>query len=180
MLTYFMAICNILKAFGIFYDHLVHIVFIWYIFQLWYHVPRKIWQPRRCLRQIVELQERPWFSDWYFLLPRIVSLFCHLSNSHSWLTSSKIKPLFARKKNPKTKYSRQPVIIFPKIYLHWNEKKNCFKTLRRNKRRFRDYNRTNRNLAEIPMYVHTYDAIFCYRNSENIRANHSLNLLSLR
>jgi hypothetical protein len=66
-----MAICNILRRFGIFYDHLVHFVFIWYIFPvlekstigyilweigyvfsnvvyftpLWYIVPRKIWQP---------------------------------------------------------------------------------------------------------------------------------------
>jgi hypothetical protein len=32
MLQYFMAICNILCPFGIFYDHWVHIVFIWYIF----------------------------------------------------------------------------------------------------------------------------------------------------
>jgi hypothetical protein len=29
---YFMAIWNILQTFGIFYDHLVHFVFIWYIF----------------------------------------------------------------------------------------------------------------------------------------------------
>jgi hypothetical protein len=28
----FMAIWNILPKFGIFYDHLVHFVFIWYIF----------------------------------------------------------------------------------------------------------------------------------------------------
>jgi hypothetical protein len=32
MLIYFMAIWNILQTFGIFYDHLVHFVFIWYIF----------------------------------------------------------------------------------------------------------------------------------------------------
>jgi hypothetical protein len=32
MLIYFMSICNILWTFGIFYDHLVHYVFIWYIF----------------------------------------------------------------------------------------------------------------------------------------------------
>jgi hypothetical protein len=32
MLIYFMAIWNILWIFGIFYDHLVHFVFIWYIF----------------------------------------------------------------------------------------------------------------------------------------------------
>jgi hypothetical protein len=32
MLTYFMAIWNILPIFGIFYNHLVHSVFIWYIF----------------------------------------------------------------------------------------------------------------------------------------------------
>jgi hypothetical protein len=31
MLMYFMAICNILWAFGILYDHLVHFVPIWYI-----------------------------------------------------------------------------------------------------------------------------------------------------
>jgi hypothetical protein len=66
----FMALWNILQTFGIFYDNLVHFVFIchifsrfgsmyqekfgtiWYIlcsfgtlFHLWYHVPRKIWQP---------------------------------------------------------------------------------------------------------------------------------------
>jgi hypothetical protein len=29
MLIYFMALWNILQAFGIFYDHLVHFVFIW-------------------------------------------------------------------------------------------------------------------------------------------------------
>jgi hypothetical protein len=29
---YFMAIWNILQIFGIFYDHSVHFVFIWYIF----------------------------------------------------------------------------------------------------------------------------------------------------
>jgi hypothetical protein len=27
-----MSICHILRTFGIFYDHLVHFVFIWYIF----------------------------------------------------------------------------------------------------------------------------------------------------
>jgi hypothetical protein len=32
MLIYFMAIWNILWRFGIIYDHLVHIFFIWYIF----------------------------------------------------------------------------------------------------------------------------------------------------
>jgi hypothetical protein len=32
MLIYFMAIWNILRTFGIFYDHLVHFVFVWYIF----------------------------------------------------------------------------------------------------------------------------------------------------
>jgi hypothetical protein len=32
MLIYFMPICNILQALGIFYDHLVHSVFILYIF----------------------------------------------------------------------------------------------------------------------------------------------------
>jgi hypothetical protein len=32
MLLYIMAIWNILRPFGIFYDHLVHFVFIWYIF----------------------------------------------------------------------------------------------------------------------------------------------------
>jgi hypothetical protein len=32
MFIYFVAIRNILRAFGIFYDHSVHFVFIWYIF----------------------------------------------------------------------------------------------------------------------------------------------------
>jgi hypothetical protein len=32
MLIYFTAICNILWMFAIFYDHPVHVVFIWYIF----------------------------------------------------------------------------------------------------------------------------------------------------
>jgi hypothetical protein len=32
ILIYFMAIWNTLRTFGIFYDHLVHFVFIWYIF----------------------------------------------------------------------------------------------------------------------------------------------------
>jgi hypothetical protein len=32
MLTYFMAICTTLQTFGIFYDHLLYFVFIWYIF----------------------------------------------------------------------------------------------------------------------------------------------------
>jgi hypothetical protein len=41
-----MDICNILPTFGIFYDHSVHFVFIWYIlFWFWYHATRKIWQP---------------------------------------------------------------------------------------------------------------------------------------
>jgi hypothetical protein len=32
MLFYFLAIWNILHTFWIFYDHLVHFVFMWYIF----------------------------------------------------------------------------------------------------------------------------------------------------
>jgi hypothetical protein len=32
MFIYFLAICNMLRMFGIIYDHLVHFVFIWYIF----------------------------------------------------------------------------------------------------------------------------------------------------
>jgi hypothetical protein len=35
MLIYFMAIWNILQTSGIFYDHLIHFVFIWYIFPVW-------------------------------------------------------------------------------------------------------------------------------------------------
>jgi hypothetical protein len=33
MLICFMAIWNILQTFGIFYDHFLHFVFIWYIFR---------------------------------------------------------------------------------------------------------------------------------------------------
>jgi hypothetical protein len=32
MLIYIMAIANILRTFGIFYEHLVHFVLFWYIF----------------------------------------------------------------------------------------------------------------------------------------------------
>jgi hypothetical protein len=32
MLIYFSAIWNILRHFGILFDHLVHFVFVWYIF----------------------------------------------------------------------------------------------------------------------------------------------------
>jgi hypothetical protein len=42
---YFMVICNISQTLEIFYDHMLHFVFIWYIFRFWYHVPRKLWQP---------------------------------------------------------------------------------------------------------------------------------------
>jgi hypothetical protein len=35
MLIYFMAIWNILQTLGIFYDQLVHFVFIWYIILVW-------------------------------------------------------------------------------------------------------------------------------------------------
>jgi hypothetical protein len=46
MLIYFMPLWNILQTFGMFHNHLLHSVFIWYIFfRFWYHVPRKIWQP---------------------------------------------------------------------------------------------------------------------------------------
>jgi hypothetical protein len=39
MLIYFMAVWNILLRFGRFSGHLVHFVFIWYIFSVfWYHV----------------------------------------------------------------------------------------------------------------------------------------------
>jgi hypothetical protein len=46
MFMYFMAIWNILQTFWIFYDHLVHFMFIFGpFFRFWYHMPRKIWQP---------------------------------------------------------------------------------------------------------------------------------------
>jgi hypothetical protein len=37
-MKYFLSIWNILYPFRIFYDHLVHFVFIWYIFPVYYHV----------------------------------------------------------------------------------------------------------------------------------------------
>jgi hypothetical protein len=52
---YFMAIWNILWRFVIFYNHWVHFVFIWY------HVPRKIWQPWLTPCQICNLY--PWKAD---------------------------------------------------------------------------------------------------------------------
>jgi hypothetical protein len=39
---YFITIWNILRTFGIFYDHSVH---FGTFFPFWYHEPRKIWQP---------------------------------------------------------------------------------------------------------------------------------------
>jgi hypothetical protein len=46
LLLYFMAIWNILRTFGIFYDHAVRFVFIWYIFSCFgIMYQRKIWQP---------------------------------------------------------------------------------------------------------------------------------------
>jgi hypothetical protein len=45
MLMYFMAIWNILRTFGKFYDHLVHFCWFGTFFWFWYHVPTKIWQP---------------------------------------------------------------------------------------------------------------------------------------
>jgi hypothetical protein len=51
MFIYFMAIWNILRTFGIFYDHLVHFMIIWYIFPHFdMFRPRKIWQPCRRAR----------------------------------------------------------------------------------------------------------------------------------
>jgi hypothetical protein len=44
MSIYFKDIWNILQTFGIFYNCLVHFVFIRYFFRFWYHSPRKIWQ----------------------------------------------------------------------------------------------------------------------------------------
>jgi hypothetical protein len=42
----FMDIWNILRTFGIFYDHLVHFfVHLVHFFRFWYHGPIKIWQP---------------------------------------------------------------------------------------------------------------------------------------
>jgi hypothetical protein len=35
MFLYFMAILEYFQTFGIFYDHWVHFVFIWYIFPVW-------------------------------------------------------------------------------------------------------------------------------------------------
>jgi hypothetical protein len=59
MLVYFMTIWNILRPFGIFYDHLQYFIAIWYILwpfgivcgllvyfsQLFLFGSRKIWQP---------------------------------------------------------------------------------------------------------------------------------------
>jgi hypothetical protein len=46
LLLYFMAIWNILRTFGIFYDHFVHFVFIWYIFPVLVScTKKKNWQP---------------------------------------------------------------------------------------------------------------------------------------
>jgi hypothetical protein len=58
-----------MKIFGIFYGHLVYFVAVWYILWLfgmfypfWYVVPRKIWQPFRCPREITEIKFSAIFS----------------------------------------------------------------------------------------------------------------------
>jgi hypothetical protein len=45
MLIYYMATWNILQIFGLTCDHLVHFVFIWYIFPVLLSRNKKIWQP---------------------------------------------------------------------------------------------------------------------------------------
>jgi hypothetical protein len=34
-----------MEDFDIFYGHLVYFMVIWYFFQFWFVMPRKIWQP---------------------------------------------------------------------------------------------------------------------------------------
>jgi hypothetical protein len=46
-------IWNTLRTFGIFYDHLVHFVFIFTIFPVWYHVPKKSGNPGESLRPVL-------------------------------------------------------------------------------------------------------------------------------
>jgi hypothetical protein len=41
----FLSHLEYLEAFGIFYDHLVHFVLIWYIFPVMGIMHKKIWQP---------------------------------------------------------------------------------------------------------------------------------------
>jgi hypothetical protein len=42
---YFIDIKNLVWTFGIFYDHLVHFVFIWLIFPILVACIKQIWQP---------------------------------------------------------------------------------------------------------------------------------------
>jgi hypothetical protein len=78
-----MAIWDILQTFGIYYNHLVHFGFIWYIFPLfWYHVTRKIWQPRSYVeREIDDKVEREKNSAVYRLLAKLSSDESHLNGS---------------------------------------------------------------------------------------------------
>jgi hypothetical protein len=51
-LEYFMEIWDILRQFCTFCIHLVH------FFRVWYHVPRKIWQP--CIRFAALIGRKDW------------------------------------------------------------------------------------------------------------------------
>jgi hypothetical protein len=58
MLIYFFGVCNILLTFGIF-------MIIWYIFWVWYHVQRKIWQPWS-LSNRLQLHRQRAVLEWVF------------------------------------------------------------------------------------------------------------------
>jgi hypothetical protein len=45
MSVYFMAVWNILRTFGILFGHLLHFVFIWYMFPVLVSCNKKTWQP---------------------------------------------------------------------------------------------------------------------------------------
>jgi hypothetical protein len=58
MLKYFMDIGSILQQIGLFYDHLVCFMVIWYMYfsPFWYVAPRKIWHPWILKRNVRSVQ----------------------------------------------------------------------------------------------------------------------------
>jgi hypothetical protein len=58
MFLYFMAIWSILRTFGIFYDHLVHFVFIWYTY-----IPVLVSCTKKNLATLLQTRVTRWFCE---------------------------------------------------------------------------------------------------------------------
>jgi hypothetical protein len=112
-----LSIWNILWTFGIFYDHSVHFVLIWYIFfQFWYHAPRKIWQPWSEFR---ETDRGSTLSETIFCRNLTLSFLSRQKTSHfdypavSSLNHSEIKLFFLMLNQPRRKSNHRNLLKVP-------------------------------------------------------------------